>query len=258
MTRHLRPDRGRRLDARLEHAGLIGELEFDAPPPGGIEPAAQLGPAAPRRHGAVVLAQRGIAQHGGVKGTHHRRAVVVEVFDQLHFRGKAEAVEQRQRCGAQELREPCVEGTDLDRPAGAQDPPIQRTERRCLRFRLRGRDAALDQGRDPLGVRRTRRRVRGQPFAQAQSHFAGGGTRERNGEDLVRRSALEQRAQHARHEDPGLARAGAGLDRAAARRVAGDRVERLAARRRSVDEECRRGHPPDASGCAGSFASGVQ
>jgi len=67
-----------------------------------------------------------------------------------------------------------------------------------------------------------------QPFLQALAHFARGLLGEGDGQNLVRRGAIEQRAQHARDQHPGLARTRAGLDRHAARRVAGNGIEGLA------------------------------
>jgi hypothetical protein len=65
-----------------------------------------------------------------------------------------------------------------------------------------------------------------QPLLQALAHLARRLLGEGDGQDLMRLRAGQQRAQHARDQHPGLARAGAGLHRHAAPRVAGHGVER--------------------------------
>jgi hypothetical protein len=122
----------------------------------------------------------------------------------------------------QQLREPGMEGTDLDRPAGREDAAVQGRERVGERLGTPRRDAAQDERRDALGMARARRGMLREPLVQPLPHLAGGGAREGDGEDLVRRDAFEQRAQHARDQHPGLARAGARLDHAAAGGIAGD------------------------------------
>jgi len=67
-----------------------------------------------------------------------------------------------------------------------------------------------------------------QPLLQALAHFARGLFGEGDGEDFMRCTAVEQCAQHARDQHPGLARARAGLHRHAAGGVAGNGVEGLA------------------------------
>ena len=142
--RELGPDVLGPLDARREHAGLVGQLELDAPVPDGVEPHAQLMAAARRRHRRVVGAQRGIAQQRGVEGAMNGGAVIAPVLDELGVGLHAEPVEQRERRRAQQLREPAVEGADLDRPAGREHAALQRAE----------------LGRERLGTRRDRRRAR--------------------------------------------------------------------------------------------------
>ncbi len=90
------------------------------------------------------------------------------------------------------------------------------------------RQAALDQGLRARRFRTGRRSELAQPGIEALAHFAGRLAREGDREDLVRRGAIEQGAQDARDQHPGLARTSAGLDDDAARRVAGERIEHLA------------------------------
>ena len=89
--------------------------------------------------------------------------------------------------------------------------------------------------------RRRAARTFAQPLVQPRAHLAGGLAREGDGQDLLRLRAVEQRAQDARHQHPGLAGAGAGLDDDAAPRVAGD-ARRSASRatRRAVERVGRR------------------
>ena len=73
-----------------------------------------------------------------------------------------------------------------------------------------------------------RAREVGQPFLQPLAHLARRLLGEGDGQDLGRLGAFEQRAQDARHQHPGLARACARLHRHVAARVAGDGVEGVA------------------------------
>jgi hypothetical protein len=156
-ARHLAPQRRSRLDAVVEDAGLVGRLELDAAPPCRGEPLAQLRATAPRGHRVVVLAKTRVADDACVERAKHRRAVVVELLDQLHVGRETKAIEERQRRGAQQLREPGVEGADLDRPPGGEDPAVERGEVVCERLGATGRDAAVDERGDALGVARMRR-----------------------------------------------------------------------------------------------------
>ena len=73
-----------------------------------------------------------------------------------------------------------------------------------------------------------RAREVGQPFLQPLAHLARRLLGEGDGQDLGRLGAVQQRAQDARHQHPGLARACARLHRHVAARVAGDGVEGVA------------------------------
>ncbi len=154
----LRPDVLGPLDARREHARLVGELELDAPVPDRVEPDAHLMPAARRRGRGVVGPQGLVAQQHGVKGAVHGRLVLAPILDQLGVGMNAEPVEQRERRRAQQLREPAVEGADLDRSSGCQHAALQRAELGRERLGAGRVDAALEKRAHALLVGRARRR----------------------------------------------------------------------------------------------------
>ena len=124
----LGPKRGRRFDALFEHAGLVGDLELDPLATTRQRATAQLGATSARRHRRVVFAQRRIAQNARLERAHHGGTVILEVLDQLQVGSQTEPIEQRHRRDAQQLREPGVEGADLDRPAGGEDASVQRRQ----------------------------------------------------------------------------------------------------------------------------------
>ena len=219
-------ERGRR-HAVVEHAGGVGELELDPLVQRRLQPFAQLRAAVARDPLGVVVAQRRIREHCRMETTKNLRAVIVEVFDQVHVLLQTELVQQLERRGAQQLREPRMEGAHLDRPARSQHARVQGRELRCEFTRFAGGHAALDERLDARRIGRTRRAELAQPVVQPLAHLAGRLARERDREDLVRLRTVEQRAQDARNEHPGLAGAGAGFDDDAAARVAGERVERV-------------------------------
>ena len=155
----------------------------------------------------------------------HRGPVILEVFDQLHLRRQAEAVEQRQRrrpaAAARTRRERCG-----SRSAGRRRGRGRASVAELGRQRLgaRRREAAHDECRDALRVARVRRRIRRQASRARRWRISPAAARV----NVMARiscggGAVEQRAQHARDQHPGLARAGARLDDAAARRIAGRR-----------------------------------
>ena len=117
VGRELGPDVLGPLDAGREHARLVGELELHPPVPDGVEPHAQLMPAARRRGRRVIGAQGLVAQQRGVEGAMHGRSMLAPILDELGVGLNAEPVEQRERRRPQQLREPAVEGPDLDRSA---------------------------------------------------------------------------------------------------------------------------------------------
>ena len=69
----------------------------------------------------MIGAQRLVAQQRGVEGAVHGGAVLAPVLDQLGVGLNAEPVEQRERRRTQQLREPAVEGADLDRSSGREN-----------------------------------------------------------------------------------------------------------------------------------------
>ena len=205
VRRELGPHVLRALDAGREHAGLVGELELDASIPDRVEPHAQLVPAALGRHRDVIGAQVVVAQQRGVEDAVHGRAVLAPVLDELGVGLHLQPVEQRERRRSHQLREPAVKGADLDRPAGGEHARLQSAELGRERLGPRRLDAALDERTHALLVGRARRRELGEPLVEPLAHLARSRARERDREDLVRRGAVEQRPQHARHQHPRLA-----------------------------------------------------
>ena len=94
------------------------------------------------------------------------------------------------------------------------------------------RHAAGAQGLGEFGIRRAA--PLRQPLLQALPHLAGRLAGEGDRQDLVRLRAGQQRAHDARHQHPGLAGAGTGLDGDVPARVAGNGVELLARDRAAV------------------------
>ena len=157
----------------------------------------------------------------------------------------------RSGASAQQLREPGVEGADLHRP-----PALSTRACSCAQ---RGSQARASAGGTPRARSASARvlvgagvaRTRASHSSRRCAHFAGGLAGEGDRQDLVRRGAVEQGAQDARHQHPGLAGAGAGLDDDAAPRIAGQR-RRSAPRRRRAR---RRGRPAQAAPDAPAFTS---
>ena len=226
--------RRRQRHAALERARDIGQLDLDALVEHGREPCAGLVAPALRDELRMIALQRRIAQDRGMETAQHVGAMVGQVLDQLHIGLQSELAEQLQRRCAQQLREPRVKRADLYRVPAAQDALMQARQLRRQRAGLGRRDAPLHQCLDARCIARARRGELAQPLGQACAHLACGLARERDREYFLRLGALEQRAQDARDQHPGLARAGAGLDDDAAPRVAGNRVEGRAIDRRAV------------------------
>ncbi|MCY1219269.1 hypothetical protein D9M72_312380 [compost metagenome] len=124
-----------------------------------------------------------------------------------------------QRRAAQQRAEPAVEGIDGHAPGCGQHLRMQAARARQRLARCLRRQPTLHQRGDDVlvGIARQLR----QHFQQAVAHFFGGLAREGDREDLVRRGAGQQQAHQARHQQPGLAAAGAGLDHDRARGIAG-------------------------------------
>ena len=98
---------------------------------------------------------------------------------------------------------------------------LQAAQRRGHEFGLRRAHTAQLKLVDTLFVCARSIRKLSQPLAQPFAHFAGGFAREGNGQDLLRLRAVEQCAQDARDQHPGLACTSAGFHHNAAQRVAG-------------------------------------
>jgi hypothetical protein len=189
----------------------------------------------------MVGAQGLVAQQGGVEGAVHGGSVIAPVLDQLGIGLDTEPVEQRERCRTQQLREPAVKGADLDRSSRREHAGLKRAELGRERLGTRRIDAAIDEWRARV--------VHGSSAASrnSASHWSSrsrispaAARRERDRQDLVRRRPIEERAQHARDQHPGLARAGTRLDDARTRRVAGGGVERRRIDAPAVDTQRRR------------------
>ena len=204
-----------RLDAALERAGRVRLGDLHAPLPGAAQPLVEHVPAARRDHGAVVGAQRGVAKHGGMEGAEHRCAQIDVVLDQRHVGLQAERLQHLQRRQPKQLHEPGVEGQHRDRPPAVEEPPVERAQRGLEPHRVAGpmpriRSSWMRASTGP------HRHSASQPARR--SRIAGGGACEGDGEDVMRLDAGEQQPDDARHQHPGLARPGAGLDHHARRR----------------------------------------
>jgi hypothetical protein len=213
------PQRGHRA-----HLGLRRPLG-KAPPVGAMadEIAQQLlgGVVAQARREPLVGAQpvgRGGPQQVGAKrlpgfAQHRRRALEQD---------RRVAGTGLQGGALHQAPEPAVEGVDGDGRLGGGHALVESArQRQGLQRRSLGH-AALAQHRGDLLVGAARQRD--QVVVEALAHLLGGTPRERDGQDMPGRHARQQQAQHAAHQQPGLAAAGAGLDHAAAGRVerAGD------------------------------------
>jgi hypothetical protein len=88
---------------------------------------------------------------------------------------------------------------------------MERAQRRLEPHRVVRADAAHPELADAL-LDAGLHRPFGEPAGEAVAHLAGRGAGEGDGEDVVRLDAGEQQPDDARHQHPGLARAGAGLD----------------------------------------------
>ena len=158
--------------------------------------------------GGSVFGQRFEVRPPGV------RACLGIVFEQLVVGRQLQVAQHSQRRVAQQAGEPCMKGSELHRSATIEQAPIEvfQTRRRFRCFRWL--DAAYDKFSNQL-FRRALREIF-KPLIEPLAHFASGLLGEGNGQDLVRFAgavALFQQGSHdARHQHPGLARTGAGLD----------------------------------------------
>ena len=182
-----------------------------------------------------VGAQHRVAQHGSMESPVDLGCMLARVFDQLHVGLQSELGEQLQRRGAQQLREPCMEGPNLDRTSTAQDAFVQFAERRRKRTSLRIVKTARAQLGDSLVIAARRRGEFAQPVVEPLTHLACRLAGECDREDLVRLRAGEQRSEDSRHQHPRLAGAGTSLDDDAAAGVASGGIERVARHAAAID-----------------------
>jgi hypothetical protein len=133
----------------------------------------------------VVVQQRRRVQHHPLEASQQLADVVVDLLDQRHRRVQPERIEKLQRCQAQQLREPGVEGVDLHVGAGAEHARLQPRQRGLEARRLCWRYAAHAQCLAALVARGVGKLA--QPFVQPRAHLAGRLAGERDRQDLVGR-----------------------------------------------------------------------
>ncbi len=215
----------------VHHAVRVRHRELEPLGQRGLQCLERVEAAMRRDRGFVVGAGQRIALHRRAKAAPYARDRLLVVFPQLEARGQAERLQHGHRRFAHQRGEPAVEGADLHRPAGLQQRAIERTKR-FARAGVGLRHAAGAQCLGQFGIGRAA--PLGQPFLQPLPHLAGRLAGEGDGEDLLWLGTVEQRAQDARDQHPGLACTGAGLHRDVAPRVAGDGIELLALDRAAV------------------------
>ncbi|MEI2679030.1 MAG: hypothetical protein V9G29_14965 [Burkholderiaceae bacterium] len=192
-----RPGGRRHRNAGLERAGRIGELDLDALGPRGIQPLAQLRSTAPLDEMVEVGSQCLVGRNRSVEAAEDLALVIGDVLDDLCVALHAQLDQQIERRGLKQLREPGVEGADLDRTAGALQSLLQAGKRWRELLRGGGVDSALLQGLDSLRLGADIGRQRGQPLGEPGPHLAGRLARERDRKDLLWLGTVEQRAQDA-------------------------------------------------------------
>ena len=213
-------------------------VELDAPAPGRL-PASGARRCRPCRStsAAVVGAQRRVARDGGMEAPEQRRPACSSSSSiSVRSRLQAERAEQFERRGAQQLREPGVEGADLDRPAGCEHAPRAGRAAPARRAaaastpRPRSRSACASSSSGVAGDGELR-----QPLVEALAHLAGRLAGEGDGQDLLRlRRRRAARAGCARPASRSCRRRRRPRRRSCSARVAGDGVERLARDRPAV------------------------
>ena len=240
---------------RVDHAGIVGQRELHALGQRRHQRLVRLKAAVQRDRVFVVGAQLAAFGDRGQKRAPdfaHRFRIV---FKQFVMRRQAQVVQHLQGRRAQQRGEPAVKRADLHRSAAIQRLAVELGQRGGLLLHAQCIDAACQQFLLQLRLGLVCKLF--EPLLQALAHFAGRLLGEGDGENFVGCAAVEQRPQHARDQHPGLARAGTGLDRDAALRVAGNGVEGLARYRLSVvfvGELLR--HGCCAGWCSGGFSGG--
>ena len=233
------------LHRTVDGAGGIGQGKLNTFVERRLQGFFRLRAAIGQHHGFKICLQGRLVQQGLVKTPPHQRPGLAVVFQQFVIDRQPQVLQHRHGRTAQQGGKPAVKGADLHRTAAGQQARVQALElRRQARdggFVLQTRHAAdlqLVQQPGAVGMGEL-----AQPFIEALAHLAGGALGEGDGQNLVRLqrtvgtgffSVFQQSAQHARDQHPGLARAGAGLDRHAAARVAGDGVKSVWRDRRAI------------------------
>ena len=205
--RHIRQHRFKRRP-RGKH------LPLTPPRHEGVEEAARIGAAEqgvelPKRSGRGTIRRLGAATREQGPGLVHERAFGL---------GQRKAGQPGVETGArQNAAKPAVKCGDGDRRAGLLDRFDQTARPRQDGKRLRRVEPARFEKSAGGGVIEPRQVAQPQPQPRFDLPRRLAGVR--NGKDVAGACAGEQNAQDARHQQPGLATAGAGLDHHAARRV---------------------------------------
>ena len=221
---------GERLSKRfhriVNHPRRVSQHELNPFAQGFLQRFDGLEAAQPRHVVEEVLTLFGQSCNGSVKTRPDQRNRLGVVFQQLVGRGQSEFLQHRERCAAQQGRKPAVKGAHLHRTAERTHPLVQRAQLGRAARGVFGAQTARPQfdGQRRVGQGGAAAQFRVEPLA----HFASGFFGEGDGQDVLRRATVKQRANDARDQHPGFAGASAGLYCDAARRVAGQRVKRLA------------------------------
>ncbi len=164
---------------------------------------------------------------------------------------------RRQRRPAQQAAEPAVERIDRHARRRLQHPRVQPARRGNQPRRIAFVDGAGNQFAHHCRV--VSAGQLGEDIEQALAHLFGRLAREGDGKNVRGRRPHEQQPQHARHQQPGLAAAGAGLHHHRALRVACGTRKRLGRDRRAVALISVVAHGcPSVSGCGSRGAPAVQ
>ena len=158
-----------------------------------------------------------------------------------------------ERRARKELPEPAMEGFDRRWRGRRQDAFVQPACPRKRTHRVRTTQSPFAQERDDglivaVGERAQRR-------DEPRTHFLRCSARERDGENLAGRRAVEQQAHDARNQQPGLAAAGAGFDHRTGTRIDGTARERDLVDRPVIGEVVAHGAAPGTTSSSGPSPS---
>ena len=123
--RHVGPPRFPARDGPFDHAGAVGQGEFDPPLQRGGQRLVGLRAAVHRHQRIEVGMQRRIFQHHRIEAPPDAGDGLGIVLQQVVAGGQAQLLQHRQRRGAQQRGEPAVEGAHLHRPAGGKYALLQ-------------------------------------------------------------------------------------------------------------------------------------